>query len=142
MDPNDLVEKTVAALGYELIDCEGSNSGRLLRVYIDKDHGITIDDCARVSNQLTRVFAVEGVNYERLEVSSPGLDRRLKRVKDFRRFQGEKAKVRVRVPINGQRNFVGVLRDADDDKLQIEVDGAVVSIDMASVEKARLVPEF
>ena len=140
MDVTDLVEKALGALGYELVDCEGVNGGRLLRVFIDKDGGITVDDCARVSNHLTRIFAVEGVDYERLEVSSPGLDRRLKRAKDFRRFQGEKAKVRLRVPINGQRNFVGVLRGADDDTLQIEVDGALLSIDMTSVEKARLVP--
>lgn len=142
MEITNLVETTVAALGYELIECERVNHARLLRVFVDKNGGITVDDCARVSNQLTRVFAVEGVDYDRLEVSSPGMDRLLKRVKDFKRYQGEKARVRVRVPINGQRNFVGVLRDADDDKLQIEVDGAVVSIDMASVEKARLVPEF
>jgi ribosome maturation factor RimP len=86
------------------------------------------------------VFAVEGVAYDRLEVSSPGLDRPLTRLQDFKRFEGEKAQVRVRVPLNGRRNFVGILRGADEENLRIEVDGTLLSIEMASVQKARLVP--
>jgi ribosome maturation factor RimP len=140
MDLNELLEKTLAGLGYEIVSVERSNHGRLLRIFIDKPGGITVDDCARASNQLTRVFAVEGVNYDRLEVSSPGLDRPLKRLQDFKRFAGEKAQVRLRVPLNGRRNFVGILRGADDTTLRIEVDGTLLSIEMASVEKARLVP--
>jgi ribosome maturation factor RimP len=140
MDLNGLLERTLAGLGYELVDGAQMNHGRNLQVFIDKPGGVTVDDCARVSSHLTRVLAVEGVQYERLEVSSPGLDRPLKRLQDFRRFEGEKARVRIRVPVNGQRNFVGILRGADEQHLQLEVDGTLVSLDMASVEKARLVP--
>lgn len=139
MNLTGLLEKALASLGYELVDSEWANKG-LLRVYIDRQGGVTVDDCARVSNHLTRVFAVEAIAYERLEVSSPGLDRPLTRPQDFRRFEGEKAKVRLRVPLNGQRNFVGVLRGADERTVQIEVDGTVLQLDFAEVEKARLVP--
>ncbi len=142
MDISDLLESTLSGMGYELVDYDRPNKGRQLRVFIDKPEGITIDDCAFVSNQLSRVLAVEEIDYDRLEVSSPGMDRPLKRAKDFNRFAGEKAKVRVRVPINGQRNFVGILRGADDHRLNLEVDGGLVSIELESVDKARLVPEF
>ena len=142
MDISDLLESTLSGMGYELVDYDRPNKGRQLRVFIDKPEGITIDDCAFVINQLSRVLAVEEIDYDRLEVSSPGMDRPLKRAKDFNRFAGEKAKVRVRVPINGQRNFVGILRGADDHRLNLEVDGGLVSIELESVDKARLVPEF
>jgi ribosome maturation factor RimP len=142
MELVELLESTLSGMGYELIDVERSNSGRLLRVFIDKSDGITIDDCALVSNQLSRVLEVEAVDYDRLEVSSPGLDRPLRDVKDFKRFEGEKARIRVRVPVAGQKNFVGILRDADAQVLRIEVDGALVSIAMDSIEKARLIPQF
>lgn len=142
MELAELLENTLTGMGYELIDVDRSNSGRLLRVFIDKPEGISVDDCALVSNQLTRVFEVEAIDYDRLEVSSPGMDRPLRRAKDFKRFEGEKAKIRVSVPINGQRNFVGILRQTDARTLCIEVDGALVSIAIDSIEKARLVPQF
>lgn len=142
MELAELLENTLTGMGYELIDVDRSNSGRLLRIFIDKPDGISVDDCALVSNQLTRVFEVEAIEYERLEVSSPGMDRPLRRAKDFKRFEGEKAKIRVNVPINGQRNFVGILRQTDARTLSIEVDGALVSIAIDSIEKARLVPQF
>ena len=84
-----------------------------------------VDDCARVSNHLTRLFAVEAVDYSRLEVSSPGLDRPSAAAEDFRRFAGERAQVRMRVPVQGRKNFVGMLRGANDGKLKLEVDGAI-----------------
>jgi ribosome maturation factor RimP len=139
-----LLEKTLTGLGYELVDVEtaGGRGGVLLRVFIDRQGGITVDDCAAVSNHLTRLFAVEGVDYGRLEVSSPGLDRPLKRVQDFRRFEGERAQIRMRVPIQGRRNFVGVLRGADEREVRLEVDGALVSLALAQLDKARLVPNI
>jgi ribosome maturation factor RimP len=139
MDLTGLLEKTLSGLGYELVYSEWAGRG-LLRIFIDKPGGIGVEDCAFVSNHLTRLFPVEGINYERLEVSSPGLDRPLRRLQDFKRFEGEKARVRMRIPLNGQRNFVGILRGADEQNLRIEVDGTLVSLAMASVEKARLVP--
>jgi ribosome maturation factor RimP len=138
MDLNGLLETTVAGMGYELVGVE--RPGRLLRIYIDKPGGIDVDDCARVSNQVTRVLDVENVRYDRLEVSSPGLDRPLKGEKDFVRFAGQKARVKTRVPVDGQRNFVGVLREAGAGRLQIEVEGRLLSLELGNVETARLVP--
>ena len=87
-----LLEQTLASLGYELVDLEVSRSGGLIRIFIDRVGGVNVDDCAAVSNHLTRLFAVEEVDYGRLEVSSPGLDRPLRRPQDFRRFAGERDK--------------------------------------------------
>ena len=140
MDLQGLLEKTLSGLGYELVELERSARGVLLRVFIDKPGGINVDDCALVSNHLTRVFAVENVGYERLEVSSPGLDRPLRTARDFTRFAGQKAKVKLRVPVDGQRNFVGVLCNVDEGKVGLEIDGHVLSLDLGNVDKARLVP--
>ena len=142
MDLLELLERTLPGLGYGLVDVERSNHGKLLRVYVDKPDGITVDDCALVSNHLIRLFQVEGVDYDRLEVSSPGLDRPLRQLKDFQRFEGENASVRMNIALNGQRNFVGILRGADSEKLKIEIDGTLVSLDMADIRKARLIPEI
>lgn len=140
MDLQGLLENTLAGLGYELVELERSAKGGLLRVYIDKPGGITVEDCALVSNHLGRLFTVENVNYERLEVSSPGLDRPLRTARDFARFAGQKAKLKLRVPVDGQRNFVGVLRDAETGKVGLEIDGRVLSLDLGNVDKARLMP--
>ncbi len=142
MDLQGLLENTLTGLGYDLVELERSPKGGLLRVFIDKPGGINVDDCALVSNHLGRLFAVENVRYERLEVSSPGLDRPLRTAKDFARFNGQKAKLKLRVPVAGQRNFVGVLRDTEAGKVGLEVDGQVLSLDLGNVDKARLVPAF
>jgi ribosome maturation factor RimP len=141
MDVARLVETTLAGMGYELVDLEISGRG-LFRVFIDKPEGIALDDCELVSNQLTRLFTVEGVNYERLEVSSPGLDRVLKKEADFIRFCGEKANIKLRMPLEGRKNFVGILGGLQDGILQLEVDGKQVAIELSNVDKARLVPTF
>lgn len=145
MDLVRVIEQAVSGLGYELVDFQASPRGRLLRVLIDvpaRAGGVTVDDCAAVSNHLTRLFAVEDVDYDRLEVSSPGLDRPLRKPADFERFAGQQAHVRVRVPINGQRNFTGVLVGVADGKLRLLREGAEVTLDLAQVEKARLVPGY
>jgi len=135
-----LLEHTLRGLGYEMVDLETSRTGALIRVFIDRPGGVDVDGCANVSNHLSRLFAVEGVEYDRLEVSSPGLDRPLKRVEDFRRFAGERAQVKMRVPLEGRKNFVGVLRGANDSEIQLEVDGTLLSLSLSLVDKARLVP--
>jgi ribosome maturation factor RimP len=137
-----MLEGTVQGLGYELVDIDRSRSGALIRVFIDRSGGVDVDDCAAVSNQLTRLLAVEGVDYDRLEVSSPGLDRPLKKLADFQRFAGERAQIRMRLPLQGRKNFVGVLCGADAGGIRIEVDGAVLSLDLSLVDKARLVPNI
>jgi ribosome maturation factor RimP len=141
MDVAKLVETTLIGLGYELVDLELSGRG-LMRVFIDKTEGIAIQDCERVSNQLTRLFTVEGVDFGRLEVSSPGLDRPVKKESDFVRFHGRQAQLKLRVPIGGRKNFVGVLGELKDGVLQLEVDGEIVAIELANLDKARLVPVF
>ncbi|MFZ5502620.1 MAG: ribosome maturation factor RimP [Pseudomonadota bacterium] len=141
MDVIKRVEVTVTGLGYELVDFERSGRG-LLRVFIDKPEGISVDDCQTVSNQLTRMFLVENVEYDRLEVSSPGLDRPLKKPADFVRFCGEKAQLKLRMPMSGRKNFAGVLGAVNEGKLQLDVEGSVVEIELSNVDKARLVPTF
>ena len=137
-----LLEGTVEGLGYELVDLELSRTGALIRVFIDRPGGIDVNDCAAVSNQLTRLLTVEGVDYDRLEVSSPGLDRPLTKLADFKRFLGERARVKMRLPLQGRKNFVGVLRGVDAVGIQLEVDGAMLSLDLSLVDKARLVPNI
>jgi ribosome maturation factor RimP len=138
-----VVEPAVAGMGYELIDVQASNGGRLLRLFIDKPGGVTLDDCAAASRHLTRVLAVEGIDYERLEVSSPGLDRPLRKEADFARFAGQKAEVRMRTPDEtGRRKFVGVLRGAEAGQVKIELDGRVIGLALDDLDKARLIPDL
>jgi len=141
MDVARLVETTVTGLGYELVDFELSGMG-LMRVLFDQPKGITVDDCELVSNQLTRLFAVEGVNYGRLEVSSPGLDRPIKKEADFIRFCGKKAQLKLRVPLAGRKNFIGIIGSLQNGVLQFDVDGKPVLIELSNLDKARLVPTF
>jgi len=141
MDVVKLAETTVNGLGYELVDFERSGRG-LLRVFIDKPEGISVDDCQTVSNQLTRLFLVENVDYDRLEVSSPGLDRPLKKEADFMRFAGQKAQIKLRMPLAGRKNFVGVIGEINNGVLQLDVDGRPVVIELSNLDKARLVPIF
>jgi ribosome maturation factor RimP len=142
MDLMSLLETTLAGLGYELVDVERSGRGGMVRVFIDKPGGIKLEDCAKVSNHLTRVLTVENVNYERLEVSSPGLDRPLKKERDFERFAGQKVRVKLRVPQDGQRNFAGVLKSTRAGKVELEVEGKAVSFELANLDRARLVPDI
>ena len=142
MEFGQLLDATVTGLGYELVAWERSGKGALLRLFVDKPGGVEIDDCARVSQQLSRVLEVEGVNYDRLEVSSPGLDRVLRKAEHFARFAGEKARLKLRLAVDGQRNFTGILRAVNDGKLALEVDGESLAFDLSNIEKARLVPNI
>ncbi len=137
-----LIEQTAEGLGYELVDFETSPRGRLMRVFIDSPNGITVDDCGTVSNQLSRVFEVENVDYDRLAVSSPGLDRALKKPADFERFAGQDVQVRLRMAINNQRNYAGVLNGLKDGMVQLETEKGPVEVPFEEIEKARLVPRF
>jgi len=103
---------------------------------------VTVGDCAAVSNHLTRLLAVENVEYDRLEISSPGLDRPLKRSKDFERFSGERVQVKLRIPLNGRKRLAGVLQNVREDGFQLDVDGELLTIAFADIAKARLVPNI
>jgi ribosome maturation factor RimP len=143
MDIQALLERVVTQLGYELVDLEMSNRGKLIRMFIDKPQGVTIDDCALVSDQVSHLLAVEhDIDYDRLEVSSPGLDRVLKKAADFERFKGTRVKIKLRVPVDGRKNFVGLLQGLDGDQIMVERHGVTMRFTLASVEKARLDPEL
>jgi ribosome maturation factor RimP len=134
------IRTALEGLGYELVDLESSRSG-LLRIFIDSDHGITVADCARVSNHLTRAFVVEGIDYERLEVSSPGLDRPLKRLADYERFAGREASVKLKLPLDGRRRFEGRLVGVEDGKIVLDVEGKRQHLALEDIDRARLVPD-
>jgi ribosome maturation factor RimP len=140
LEREDWLRETLGGLGYELVDLESSRGG-LLRVFIDTPRGITVDDCARVSNHLSRALAVEGIDYERLEVSSPGLDRPLKRLEDYGRFAGRRASVRLRLPRDGRRRFEGLLAGVEEGSVLLEVEGERLRFAFAEIDRARLVPE-
>ena len=143
----EVAEMTLAGMGFELVDTRVSGGGRFLVVFIDRPAGsgagVTVDDCADVSRQLTRVFAVEGVDYDRLEVSSPGLDRPLRKAADFVRFAGSKVDVKMRTPdASGRRRFTGLLRGEAGGVATVEVDGRDVALNVGDIDKARLVPDL
>jgi ribosome maturation factor RimP len=138
-----VVEPAVTGLGFELVDTQVSNRGRMVRVFIDKPGGVSVDDCADVSHHLTRVFAVEGIDFDRLEVSSPGLDRPLRKAADFARFAGQKVDVRMRVAdAGGRRRFVGTLQGIAGEVATVVVDGNTVELSLTGMERARLVPDL
>ena len=135
------LRETLRGLGYELVDLETSRGG-LLRVFIDAPKGISVEDCARVSNHLTRAFAVEGIDFERLEVSSPGLDRPLKRLEDYARFAGQQASVRLKLPRDGRRRFDGRIVGVEEGNVLLEVEGQRQGFAFGDIDRARLVPEI
>ncbi len=135
------LRESLAGMGYELVDLESSRGG-LLRIFIDSPKGITVEDCARVSHHLTRAFAVEGIEYERLEVSSPGLDRPLKRIEDFARFAGRKVSVRLKLPLDGRRRYEGLLAGVEEGVVLVDVDGERRRLAFADIDRTRLVPEI
>jgi ribosome maturation factor RimP len=146
-----LIEKTVTGLGYELVDFEQAARG-LLRVYIDvmpeEQRAVTVDDCEKVTHQLLHVLTVENASYERLEVSSPGLDRPLKKLSDYTRFAGQEAIIKLRMAAPGagnRKSFEGILHEPDGETLRLEFEGnegpALLEFSLAEVDKARLVPK-
>tara|TARA_B110000259_G_C13724460_1_gene285830 strand:- start:60 stop:530 length:471 start_codon:yes stop_codon:yes gene_type:complete len=143
IDLEALIEKNVSKLGYELVDFEIVNRGELLRIFIDKPSSITIEDCVDVTNQLKHILTVEeDISFDRLEVSSPGTNRVIKKLKDFERFKGEKIKIKTRSPIEERRNFVGILHGLEKDLILIEFNNTLVKIELDNIEKARLDPDF
>ena len=142
MNLGELLEKTLPPMGYELVDWEISPKGRLVRVFIDKPKGVDVEDCARVSRHLTRLFAVENVDFERLEVSSPGLDRPLKKPADFVRFVGEEADFRLSAPIENARRMKGILRGVEDNAVLVLTAQGMRTIPLGDIDRARLVPRI
>jgi ribosome maturation factor RimP len=137
----ELLQRTLPALGYELVDVETSRGG-LVRVFIDKPAGIDVEDCARVSNHLTRLFAVENIDFDRLEVSSPGLDRPLTKLADFARFAGEEAQLTLSAPVDGAKRVKGIVRGIDGDNVLVETAAGVRAFPFGTIGRARLVPKI
>lgn len=139
-----LIEPVVTALGYELVAVEHRRGTRssLLRVYIDSPDGIGVDDCSRVSHQLSGVLDVEEpiAGQYTLEVSSPGLDRLLSKPQDYERFAGQMVKVRLHGLVDGRRKLVGVLKGLEQDQVVIEEEGKEWRLALHDIEQTRLVP--
>ena len=132
--------------GLELVATEvvGSGSKTILRLVVDSPDGVNLDQCASVSRLASAMLDVEDPikGHYNLEVSSPGMDRPLRKVKDFQKFTGALVKLKTAVPFDGQRNFKGHLQHADDDVVVIATDTEEISIPMHALDKARIVPEF
>jgi ribosome maturation factor RimP len=159
-DLHGLIDKTVTQLGYELVDLEISNRGKLLRVFIDKlnpadiKDSVNIDDCVLVSNQLGNVLTVENeIEYDRLEISSAGMDRVLKKEKDFERFAGERAQLKLRIGIKDEsanavettlprKTFLGILKGVEANAVLMECEGVTYKLALSNIDKARLSPVF
>lgn len=139
-----MLEPVVEGLGYELLEIEFQPRGRdgLLRLYIDQPAGITLDDCERVSNQVSAVLDVEDPipGAYSLEVSSPGLDRPLRTAAHFAVAVGSRVRIELQLPRDGRKRFTGNLLVAEDDKLVVEVDGTSYTLALQEVAKARVVP--
>ena len=150
-DLHTLTQQALASLGLELVDIERAALG-LLRVTIDRPEGVRIEDCERASRQLSRVYEVENIDYRRLEVGSPGVDRPLKTLADFHRFVGERVEVKLREAVDGRKMFSGVLTvlpqadsDAAGDRFMIEfevnkAEARQVTFAFSDVERAKLDP--
>ena len=154
-----IADRVAASLGVEIVEIElrGAGKARMLRIFIDKPDGVTHEDCAKLSREVSTIFDVEdaipGGSYV-LEVSSPGLDRKLSRAADFERFQGSRVKLTTRQPVNGNRHFEGRLERFEAGKLTLDLsevrkkfhpaagEPQKLEIELANVEKANLVPEI
>ena len=156
----EIAERVAQSSGLEVVDIEllGGGKARMLRIYIDKPAGVTHEDCSSFSREAGTIFDVEdavpGSTYT-LEVSSPGLDRKLSKPEEYQRFVGSLVKLMTRDPVNGNRHFAGRLKAFHDGRLSLELtgrkqskkhqaveQGTEVEIDLGNVEKANLVPEF
>ncbi len=136
MDVSTIVKNTVSALGFDLVDFE--RGGGMFKVFIDKPDGITVEDCAAVSNQLTRVFLVENVDFERLEVSSPGLDRPLKTLVDFKKFIGVLVKVRLHQAVDARKRFDGVVVAVVGDSITFDLAGESQAVAAGKADKFKI----
>ncbi len=136
-----ILEQTVPGLGYELVDVE-ITPAKIVRVFIDKEGGVTVEDCADVSNHLSRVLVVEEIDYNRLEISSPGLERPLKKLNDYIRFSGRLAKVKTHELINNQKVFEGRIMGVEGEIISLELaDKQIFKVAFDDINRGRLIFE-
>lgn len=142
----DLLEPVVTGMGFDFWGLEFISQGRhsVLRVFIDAEKGIHVDDCAAVSRQISSVMDVEDpISSEyNLEVSSPGMDRPLFQLAQYEKFVGQRVQIRLRVPFEGRRNFTGLLKGVEGDEVVVEVDNAEYLLPIDTIDKANIVPQF
>jgi len=138
-----LVSPTVEALGLQLWGIEHTSQGKysVLRIYIERDIGVTIEDCEQVSRQVSAILDVEDpiAGEYTLEVSSPGTDRLLFTVEQFQHYCGEEVDIRLRSPVDGRRKFRGMLQGVVNRVVQIEVEGSFLELPYEEIEKANIV---
>ncbi|MDT8320572.1 MAG: ribosome maturation factor RimP [Xanthomonadales bacterium] len=142
----ELLQPLIEELGYEFVGLEQRSEpkNQVLVIYIDRPEGLRVEDCEKVSREISALLDVEDPipGHYSLEVSSPGLDRLLFHHEQFTRFSGQEAKVTLYAPQHGQRKFKGIILGADEATLRLEQDGQEVTLDMGNIAKARLVPDY
>ena len=146
-DLTELFEPVIQSMGYELVGIEfqGSTQHGTLRVYIDHENGIGVDDCVAISHQISAILDVEEPIQQAydLEVSSPGINRPLFKAQDYEQYLGHSAKIKMAVPLNGRRNFRGVLQGVIDSRsVQIMVDNEGYDLPISDIAKANLIDEI
>lgn len=145
MQLTELIETTVSGFGYELVDFERTNRGTLT-VYIDQSQGITIKDCEKVTRQLQYVLMIENIDYKRLEVSSPGLDRLLKNLASFQRFIGSEVVIILKKPLDGRKLYRGILHALEGETIFLAFankgEATLLDFMFGDIDRARLVPQI
>jgi len=142
----DLVETPILRKGMELVDIEWrrERAGWVLRLFIAKPGGVTIGDCVKISEMVGKILDKEDLIHHpyNLEVSSPGIERPLKKKEHFERFRGEKAKITLKDPLEGRKNIRGIILGVKEDKVKIEAEGKIWEIELNKIKKAYLQPEI
>jgi len=144
MDLEKIISESIQNIGYELVEFEHNHNSGLIRIFIDNGNLISVDDCVKVSNHLNRVLSVElDYDFSRLEVSSPGVDRKLIKLSDYKRFEGEKIKIKLYSSINNQKKFDGKLIDSDENNIKILLsDEKILEVPFDEIQIARLNPDY
>lgn len=140
------IRASVVGLGYEFVgaQCIGAGHQAILRIFVDAPNGITIEQITQISHQILGLIEVELPQFQnyRIEVSSPGLDRPLFTIADYQKFIGKKAKIHLKVPLEGRRHFAGKLVEVSDQEITIAMDDGNIALSFSSIEKGNLVPEI
>ncbi len=144
MDLEKIISESIQNIGYELVEFEYNHNSGLIRIFIDNGNLISVDDCVKVSNHLNRVLSVElDYDFSRLEVSSPGVDRKLIKLSDYKRFEGEKIKIKLYSSINNQKKFDGKLIDSDENNIKVLLsDEKILEVPFDEIQMARLNPDL
>ena len=144
MDLEKIISESIQNIGYELVEFEHNHNSGLIRIFIDNGNLISVDDCVKVSNHLNRVLSVElDYDFSRLEVSSPGVDRKLIKLSDYKRFKGEKIKILLDLSINNQKKFDGKLIDSDENNIKILLsDEKILEVPFDEIQIARINPNL